>query len=101
MKKRKNYDDEYKRAIVCLITNHNYSVSRVSKIFTISTSCLNRWIALFREVETDENSLSNESLCLQKRIKALEEQSVHLQETIANLNRLISVLSLQKPEHTN
>ena len=78
------YTEEFKKSVVTLYSNGK-TQSQLCEEYGISSSALSRWIKLYSEVKTEDDTVMTAKQIkeLQKRNALLEEENVILKKALA------------------
>lgn len=98
IQKHRHFSDEFKKEIVSLFEKGNFSVGQLSKLHSISETCIYRWIYRYSTVNEKgyrivehKSSTMSKVKALEKRIKELEQAVGQKQIKIDYLEKMIDI----------
>ncbi|EJG0658336.1 transposase [Vibrio parahaemolyticus] len=96
MKKlRRYYEDDYKRAIVCLVVKQGYAIAQVSRIFELGESGVRRWVKETPDKQVIPRISLEQSQQQLETIEELREQVTNLKYENADLQKAVGKLYLK------
>nr|WP_319553517.1 transposase [uncultured Vibrio sp.] len=94
-KLRRYYEDDYKRAIVCLVVKQGYAIAQVSRIFELGESVVRRWVKKTPDKQVIPRISLEQSQQLLETIEELRKQVTNLKHENADLQKAVGKLYLK------
>lgn len=93
-KLRRYYEDDYKRAIVCLVVKQGYAIAHASRIFEINESVIRRWVKNTPDKQVIPRISLEQSQQQQETIEELSQRVTNLKHENADLQKAVGKLYL-------
>jgi transposase len=89
MKKRREYETEFKLELARMVVDQGLSVSQVSKDMDVGVTALRRWVAQYRAEQSGQGGIGKPLTAEQQRIRQLRSDNDLLKKASAFFARAV------------